>query len=334
MVPHDVVPRAAAGPRRERRGGRTGARADPRRGPALGTRLRARARRRRSTGSGSRRTSSAPCSRRTLSPACSASRDATATGATTTSSNGCCRTTCSSARSPLTGSASAQAAVAVPGARPPGRQQWRRRLRGHRLRGSRTRMARHPGRTALREELVEEGELVPVEVEGLRGKRFVLREEVELLAAPPEPPASVAFLSPFDPLVWDRGLLGSLFDFDYVWELFFPPAKRRFGWYVLPILFRDRFVGRIEPQIDRAGGCRAGAGSLVGGRLRAATCRRLRGRDALCAPDVSPLRGRRPPRMGAAPREGEETLPRSPLAMSGASSTAPCGADGAPGRDR
>jgi len=109
----------------------------------------------------------------------------------------------------------------------------------------------HPGRTALRAELVAEGELVPVEVEGVRGKRFVLRDEVELLAAPPEPPPSVAFLPPFDPLIWDRSLLASLFGFDYVWELFFPAAKRRFGWYVLPILFRDRFVGRIEPRIDR-----------------------------------------------------------------------------------
>jgi uncharacterized protein YcaQ len=108
-----------------------------------------------------------------------------------------------------------------------------------------------PGRNALREELVELGELVPVEVESMRGKRFVLREEVELLQAPPEPAPSVAFLPPFDPLVWDRGLLGSLFDFDYVWELFVPPAKRRWGWYVLPISFRDRFVGRIEPRIDR-----------------------------------------------------------------------------------
>ena len=69
-----------------------------------------------------------------------------------------------------------------------------------------------------------------------------------------EPPPSVAFLSPFDPLVWDRALLGSLFEFDYVWDLFHPPEKRRFGYYVLPILFRDRFVGRIEPKIDRSGG--------------------------------------------------------------------------------
>ena len=112
----------------------------------------------------------------------------------------------------------------------------------------------YPGRTALREELVEHGEVVPVEVEGVRGKRFVLAEEVELLEAPPEPPPSVAFLPPFDPLVWDRGLLGSLFEFEYVWELFFPPDKRRWGWYVLPMLFRDRLVGRIEPRIDRAVG--------------------------------------------------------------------------------
>ena len=111
--------------------------------------------------------------------------------------------------------------------------------------------AKSPGRTALREELVERGDLVPVEVEGV-GKRLVLSEDVELLEAPPEPPPSVAFLPPFDALVWDRKLLGTLFDFDYVWELFLPPAKRRWGWYVLPIVFRDRLVGRFEPRIDRA----------------------------------------------------------------------------------
>jgi uncharacterized protein YcaQ len=110
-----------------------------------------------------------------------------------------------------------------------------------------------PGRNALRAELVELGELVPVDVEGVRGKRLVIREDVRLLEAPPESPPSVAFLPPFDPLVWDRGLLGSLFGFDYVWELFLPPAKRRWGWYVLPIVFGDRFVGRIEPRIDRDG---------------------------------------------------------------------------------
>jgi uncharacterized protein YcaQ len=110
----------------------------------------------------------------------------------------------------------------------------------------------YPGRNALRDELVERGNLVSVEVEGVRGKRFVVSEDVKLLEAPPNPPPSVAFVPPFDPIIWDRGLLGSLFEFEYVWELFLPPAKRRWGWYVLPIVFRDRFVGRIEPRIDRA----------------------------------------------------------------------------------
>ncbi|HVH50565.1 MAG TPA: crosslink repair DNA glycosylase YcaQ family protein, partial [Gaiellaceae bacterium] len=110
-------------------------------------------------------------------------------------------------------------------------------------------------RNALRNELIERGEIVAVDVEGLRGRRFVIKEDVALLQTPPEPPPSVAFLPPFDALVWDRKLLGTLFDFDYVWELFIPPTKRRWGWYVLPIVFGDRFVGRIEPRIDRDGAC-------------------------------------------------------------------------------
>jgi uncharacterized protein len=111
--------------------------------------------------------------------------------------------------------------------------------------------AHHPGRNSLQQELVDRGDLVPVEIEGLRGKRFVPAEDVGLLESAQQPPPSVAFLPPFDPLVWERTFLKALFGFEYVWELFHPPAKRRWGWYVLPIVFRDRFVGRIEPRIDR-----------------------------------------------------------------------------------
>jgi len=110
-----------------------------------------------------------------------------------------------------------------------------------------------PGRHELREELVGLGALVPVDVEGIRGTRFVLREELALLQEPPEPVPSVAFIPPFDSLLWDKALMATLFGFDYVWEGFFPPAKRRWGWYVLPVCFGDRFVGRIEPRIDRGG---------------------------------------------------------------------------------
>jgi uncharacterized protein len=107
------------------------------------------------------------------------------------------------------------------------------------------------GRNTLLEELVQFGALVPVEVEGMRAKRFVLAEELALLQAPPEPVPSVAFIAPFDSLLWDTALVANLFEFHYVWEGFFPPAKRRWGYYVLPICFADRLVGRIEPRIDR-----------------------------------------------------------------------------------
>ena len=117
-------------------------------------------------------------------------------------------------------------------------------------------------RTELRAELAEAGELVPLTVEGVRGTRYVLAEEVELLhvstaaadAGEPLEGASAVFVAPLDPLAWDRDLMRSLFDFDYVWEVYVPPAKRRWGYYVLPLLWGDRLAGRIEPRIDRETG--------------------------------------------------------------------------------
>ena len=153
-----------------------------------------------------------------------------------TSSSGCCRPTCSRrtcrcGNSSCTSSCPATARTACSAG------------------GTFDRIANPPERRELHRELLERGALVPVDVEGVRGKRFVLAEELALLEAPPEPPPSVAFVPPFDSLLWDTALLASLFDFDYVWEGFFKPEKRRWGYYVLPILFRDRLVGRIEPRI-------------------------------------------------------------------------------------
>jgi uncharacterized protein len=117
--------------------------------------------------------------------------------------------------------------------------------------GTFDRIAPPADRNKLRAELVEAGALVPAEVEGVRGKRLVLAQELALLQNPPQPARSVALIAPFDSLLWDTALLANLFAFDYVWEGFFPAAKRRWGYYVLPILFGERFVGRIEPRIDR-----------------------------------------------------------------------------------
>ena len=130
-----------------------------------------------------------------------------------------------------------------------------------------TASAREAGATTRGEllaELMDGGDLVPVAVEGLRGERFVLADEVPLLdrAAAEleagEPPSgvapAVAFLAPLDPFVWDRQLLRPLFGFDYIWEVYVPEKKRRWGYYVLPVLYGDRLVGRVEPRFERRAG--------------------------------------------------------------------------------
>jgi len=109
-------------------------------------------------------------------------------------------------------------------------------------------------RTAMRERLIASGELVRVQIEGVRRARHVFGEEVDLLQDPPDPVPSVAFIAPLDPLAWDPKFLLELYGFNWVWEVYLPPARRRWGYYVLPVHYRDRMVGRIEPRIDRPNG--------------------------------------------------------------------------------
>jgi uncharacterized protein YcaQ len=100
--------------------------------------------------------------------------------------------------------------------------------------------------------LVADGVLTSVQVEGQREVRHVLTDELPLLEASAVPAGaepSVSFLAPLDPLLWDRRLVKTLFGFDYTWEVYTPAARRRFGYYALPILFGDRLVGRIEPRL-------------------------------------------------------------------------------------
>ncbi len=118
-------------------------------------------------------------------------------------------------------------------------------------------LGKGPDRTRWTQELVEAGTLIPVRVEGVKAVHYVPAEDRPRLdsalstADTPLASPAVTFLAPLDPFVWDRGLLRELFGFDYIWEVYVPAAKRRWGYYVLPLLFGDRLVGRIEPRYDR-----------------------------------------------------------------------------------
>jgi uncharacterized protein len=84
---------------------------------------------------------------------------------------------------------------------------------------------------------------------GVRFERGEWRAHPKLSDA--EVPDKVTFLSPFDRLIHDRDRAEALFGFRYRLEMYVPPAKREYGYYVLPILVGDRLVGRIEPRFDR-----------------------------------------------------------------------------------
>lgn len=112
--------------------------------------------------------------------------------------------------------------------------------------------------------LEELGLIVPVTIAGVKGIRHLPAADLPILEqaeaevgaglAPGGTEPGVAFLAPLDPLVWDRKLLKSLWAFDYLWEVYVPEAKRRWGYYVLPVLHGDALVGRIELRADRKGG--------------------------------------------------------------------------------
>lgn len=99
--------------------------------------------------------------------------------------------------------------------------------------------------------------LQAVEIESVDGRRrpsFALADRLPVLLSPPEPPARLRVLSPFDPLLRDRDRAERLFGFNYRIEVFVPEPKRQYGYYVFPLLEGDRMVGRIDMKADRKAG--------------------------------------------------------------------------------
>jgi uncharacterized protein len=121
-----------------------------------------------------------------------------------------------------------------------------------------------PAAIAWRDRAVEDGVLIQLTVDGWRGPRWALAEDAAALATveagrvprgwgPLDTTTAeeATFLAPLDP-VSARKRAKELFDFDYIWEVYTPAPKRKFGYYALPVLWGDRLVARFDGRFDRA----------------------------------------------------------------------------------
>jgi uncharacterized protein YcaQ len=118
---------------------------------------------------------------------------------------------------------------------------------------------RYPNLKGTMKQLVADEKIIPVDItDGPvgKGERYIHSKDITLLNELDSNKwvPRVSLLSPFDNLFCDRARTKLLFNFDYTIEIYTPPSKRKFGYYVLPILYGDKFIGRLDPFMDRKNG--------------------------------------------------------------------------------
>ncbi|MBL8092616.1 MAG: YcaQ family DNA glycosylase [Anaerolineales bacterium] len=121
-----------------------------------------------------------------------------------------------------------------------------RHIQNHFVRG------RYPEYPAAFQQLRKAGRVLPVTVAGMSGEWWLHADQVGWVDERVAP--RTVLLSPFDNLIADRARTEALFGFEFRIEIYVPVAKRKFGYYVLPILHGERLIGRIDPQFERETG--------------------------------------------------------------------------------
>lgn len=109
-------------------------------------------------------------------------------------------------------------------------------------------------RNLIFQELQDEGKIIETRVDGIMDKFYYPAEDNDAVQSILQNPAlrsRCELIAPLDNLLWDRRLIKTLFGFDYKWEIYTPEAQRKYGYYVLPLLYGDRFIGRAEVVNER-----------------------------------------------------------------------------------
>ncbi len=101
------------------------------------------------------------------------------------------------------------------------------------------------------EALLAKEKIIKISVEG--DVFYIPSENLPLLDSSAPVSSSARAIAPLDNLMWDRKLIKRIFAFDYTWEVYTPREKRKYGYYVLPVFLKDRFIARFEPEPYRGG---------------------------------------------------------------------------------
>jgi uncharacterized protein YcaQ len=101
--------------------------------------------------------------------------------------------------------------------------------------------------------LEKKGLIIPVTVAEINEPLYIRKQDLRILNRESNYDECIRVLAPLDNLLWDRTLVQKLFDFQYTWEVYVPEAKRKYGYYVLPILYRNKIIARMEPVKQEPG---------------------------------------------------------------------------------
>ena len=102
--------------------------------------------------------------------------------------------------------------------------------------------------------LLDEGKITEININGMKHALYIATENLDMLKASVNNVIKSSYariLAPLDNMLWDRKLIGELFDFEYKWEVYTPITERKYGYYVLPVICDNKLVGRIEMETDK-----------------------------------------------------------------------------------
>jgi hypothetical protein len=117
-------------------------------------------------------------------------------------------------------------------------------------------LASYAKKSGLADKLVEKDEVALIKIEGVKYPCYASPNAAQMLVVAKQTSLGrkARFIAPLDPFIWSRNLVEELWDFVYRWEVYTPPKKRVWGYYVLPILYRNKIVGRFDGKYDKKSG--------------------------------------------------------------------------------